>query len=137
MQKQYRTKQRALVYGLLKNNGGCMGAQELYRALAASGESVGMTTVYRTLDALCESGDARRFDDPGGALYMACGEHCPLDEHIHLKCTDCGGIIHLGCGFVGQLREHLAADHGFSLDTGRTVIYGLCSECLKKKEENQ
>ncbi|MBQ1555500.1 MAG: transcriptional repressor, partial [Clostridia bacterium] len=51
------------------------------------------------------------------------------DRHFHLKCTACGRIIHLDCGFMSEFEKHIGEHHGFRVDNARTVIYGLCEAC--------
>ena len=64
------TKQRAAIADALDSATGFRTAQELHDELKLSGASVGLTTVYRTLQALAETGevDALRRDD-GETIY--------------------------------------------------------------------
>ena len=45
--------------------------------------------------------------------YVDEGRHCR--EHLHLKCVQCGRIYHLDCHFMDEVRAHLMAEHGFTL----------------------
>ena len=109
-------------------------AEQVCSALCSRlGEAVGKSTVYRQLSRLCEQGAIRRFEDvtPDGVsvrVYQAAlGGSC--ERHFHLKCRTCGRIQHLECDMTDELTAHVRAHHGFSVDCGESVLYGLCAEC--------
>ena len=52
-------------------------------------------------------------------------------EHLHLKCVQCGRIYHLDCHFMDEVRAHLMAEHGFTLQCEGSVLYGLCRHCAQ------
>ena len=100
------------------------------------GEFIGKSTVYRQLARLCEEGLLRRFEDTdtgGAAVHVyqyVTGEDC--DAHFHLKCTACGRVVHLECDHMSTLLAHIRAEHGFSVDQGSSILYGLCDRCQAK-----
>lgn len=100
------------------------------------GEFIGKSTVYRQLARLCDEGLLRRFEDTdtgGTAVHVyqyAAGEECR--GHFHLKCTDCGRVIHLECDHTDPLLTHIRAEHGFSVDCGSSILYGRCDRCQRK-----
>ena len=97
---------------------------------------VGTATVYRTLEQLVEEGIVRKYvlDGKSSACYQfLSGEPHACTEHFHLKCTQCGQLFHVSCDYLNQLGEHLLEHHGFVIDHTKTVLYGLCAACAKKK----
>ena len=52
-----RTRQRTAVDGILADRDDFRTAQEIYEELRRFGERVGLTTVYRTLQAMTEAGE--------------------------------------------------------------------------------
>ena len=64
--------------------------------------------------------------------YLGHDEHCHKHICFHCKCEKCGKVIHLECGEMAHLGEHMLADHGFQWDFTRTVFYGICEECRGK-----
>ena len=64
--------------------------------------------------------------------YLGHDEHCHKHVCFHCKCEKCGKVIHLECGEMTHLGEHMLADHGFQWDFTRTVFYGICEECRGK-----
>ena len=64
--------------------------------------------------------------------YLGHDEHCHKHICFHCKCEKCGKVIHLECGEMTHLGEHMLEDHGFQWDFTRTVFYGICEECRGK-----
>jgi Fur family ferric uptake transcriptional regulator len=132
----YNTKQQDAVLSVLKSTKGRhVTADEIYLKLIHQGKSVGKTTIYRHLEKLTADGTIRRFTtgDNSGACYQLSDSHCA--EHYHLKCSDCGKLIHVECDFLDELAKHLMNDHNFKLDKSKTVLYGICSDCVKGEKK--
>lgn len=121
------TRQRAAVADALDRAGGFRSAQQLYVELREAGDAVGLTTVYRTLQALAEAGevDVLRSAD-GESLYRQCrtGEH-----HHHLVCRRCGRSVEVDGPEVEAWADRVARRHGFR-DVSHTVeVFGTCRTC--------
>ena len=78
-----RTRQRAAVEDLLTGIDEFRTAQQIHALLQASGERVGLTTVYRSLALMAQAGqvDVLLAED-GEARYRACSS----GHHHHLVC---------------------------------------------------
>lgn len=50
--------------------------------------------------------------------------------HLHLKCTNCGKIIHLDDEATDNVRSMLKVKNNFSINEHKTILYGLCSACV-------
>lgn len=94
----------------------------------------GKSSVYRIISKFEEMGALRCFFDSESSkrLYQYAGEHC--DDHFHLKCSECGQVVHLECEVGDQLLRHISSDHGFSVSAGKSILLGECEKCRKKKE---
>ena len=101
------------------------------------GITIGTTTVYRNLEKMVEQGLVAKYNVDGTSSacfeYLGAEEHCHKTVCFHCKCEKCGKLIHLHCEDVVKLRQHLMEDHGFQMDSCRTVCYGICSDCRDKK----
>jgi Fur family ferric uptake transcriptional regulator len=125
--RQRATRQRTAVANALVNASGFRSAQQLHEELRASGESVGLTTVYRHLQALADLGevDVVRTDD-GEQQYRACGS---TGHHHHLVCRTCGRSEEVAGPAVERWADAVAREHGFT-DVSHTVeIFGTCGDC--------
>jgi Fur family transcriptional regulator, ferric uptake regulator len=127
MPGQRSTRQRAAVARLLGQMEEFRSAQEIHEALRRQGETIGLTTVYRTLQTLADAGeiDVLRTDS-GESAYRRCSTH----HHHHLVCRHCGRTVEVEGPAVERWAERVAADHGFR-DISHTVeIIGSCSDCV-------
>ena len=59
-------------------------------------------------------------------------EEGKCQNHFHFKCKVCGELYHLDCSFLNTVKNHLCDNHGFEIDSSKTVFYGTCKKCLKK-----
>jgi Fur family ferric uptake transcriptional regulator len=126
------TKQRAAVAELLERTVEFRTAQELHDQLKREGSSIGLTTVYRTLQVLADAGDVDvRRTDEGESLYRLCAERGSHHHHFHLVCRQCGSSVELDDATMEKWAHGLAESHGYS-DVSHTIeIFGLCAECAK------
>jgi len=121
------TKQRAAIAALLDSLTEFRSAQELHDELRRRGEGIGLTTVYRTLQAMATGGqiDSLR-TDTGESLYRRCSEQ---HHHHHLVCRQCGATVEVSGTEVETWATETAAAHGFS-DVSHTIeIFGVCAAC--------
>ncbi len=111
---------------------GFCSAQQIHAELREHGQQVGLTTVYRHLQALSDTGrvDAIR-DSSGEILYRRCQTDA---HHHHLTCRACGRSIEVEGKAVERWAEEVATQAGFS-DVGHTVeLFGLCPDCGRLAE---
>jgi Fur family ferric uptake transcriptional regulator len=121
------TRQRTAVATALGRLDGFTSAQALHDVLRHEGASVGLTTVYRHLQALAEAGevDVLRTAE-GESVYRACAGD---DHHHHLVCRSCGATVEVTGPAVEAWAETIAAEHGYR-DVSHTLeVFGTCSTC--------
>lgn len=136
---EYQTRQKACLLDYLESNADRhVTAGELIRALDALGTPLSVSTVYRQLERLEFEGLVRRYtiDDRGSACWQYSGGTQSCHTHFHLKCTRCSRLFHLDCAHLNEIAAHVAEDHGFQIDPGRTVFYGICADCQAKSQNN-
>lgn len=137
--KHYNTAGRALLTEYLSATARIrpQSAEEIYRGLLLTGHAPGRSSVYRLISAMCEEGQLRRARDggEGGFLYQYIGGKHACRNHFHLQCLSCGKVTHLECGCGAAIAAHLKENHGFAVDSGRSVLYGTCAECQKQRKE--
>ena len=121
------TRQRVAVAAALAEAGAFRSAQELYEVLRAGGDKVGLTTVYRTLQAMVDAGevDVLRTAD-GESVYRRCRSD---DHHHHLVCRSCGTTVELAADEVEQWTAKVARRHGFSEVSHTVEVFGYCRAC--------
>ena len=120
------TRQRAAVAHALGEAAAFRSAQEIHEVLRAAGEAVGLTTVYRTLQAMADAGEVDVLRNDGEAVYRRCRSN---GHHHHLVCRTCGTTVELAARDVEEWTEQVARRHGFS-DVSHTVeVFGVCRSC--------
>ncbi|MEE4489423.1 Fur family transcriptional regulator [Streptomyces sp. NPDC050529] len=125
------TRQRAAVAAALDEVDEFRSAQDLHDVLKHRGDSVGLTTVYRTLQSLADAGevDVLRTTE-GESVYRRCSTG---DHHHHLVCRMCGKAVEVEGPAVETWAETIAAQHGF-VNVAHTVeVFGTCMECASSK----
>ncbi len=107
-------------------------AEELYRHMKDKGASVGLATIYRTLNLFCESGlaEQRQFGD-GQARYELTYN---VNHHDHLICRQCNKIIEFENREIEKLQEEVAKKHHFKIFSHRLELYGTCATCTKNNK---
>lgn len=121
------TRQRAAIAQALSAASGFLSAQELHDQLRAAGHKLGLTTVYRTLQAFNETGvvDSMRRED-GETIYRRCATEI---HHHHLVCRSCGFTVEIENEEVERWTRRTADEHGFEDVTHDIQVFGLCRAC--------
>jgi Fur family ferric uptake transcriptional regulator len=121
------TRQRAAIRRALEAAPGFRSAQQLHDELRRAGEEVGLTTVYRTLQALAEAGEVDvLLTAEGESIYRRCRSQ---GHHHHLVCRDCGHSVEVTAEEVEDWARRVAARHGFSAVEHTAELYGTCTDC--------
>jgi len=120
------TRQRRAVAAALQGFEDFRSAQHIHDLLRRSGENVGLSTVYRTLQALADGGevDVLRTEE-GEALYR----RCSATHHHHLVCRSCGRTVEVEGPTVERWADAVADRHGFSDVSHSLEIFGTCPDC--------
>lgn len=120
------TRQRRAVAAVLQEIDDFRSAQEIHEALKAGGDNVGLSTVYRALQAMSDAGELDMLRSEGGeAVYRRCsGSH-----HHHLVCRTCGATVEVEGPTVERWTRTVAAAHGYSDVSHSLEIFGTCSRC--------
>lgn len=120
------TRQRTAVSQALDSADGFRSAQDLHAELRSRGDAVGLTTVYRTLQAMADAGevDVLRTDD-GESVYRRCGD----THHHHVVCRSCGRTVEVEGPAVERWAQEVARAHGFTEVSHTVEVFGRCRDC--------
>ena len=101
-------------------------AEGMYRQPARRDRHAGRRTITRTLNLAGEAGCAqpRHFGTQTQYDNVSHKGH-----HDHLICTGCGKIIEFENCDIERLQEEVARRNGFTIQTHKLELYGLCSAC--------
>ncbi len=127
------TKERSLVLRVFLDSEPHITAEELYRKMKNDGSSIGLATIYRTLNLFCESGlaEQRQFGD-GQARYELVYN---VKHHDHLICKQCSRIIEFENQEIEALQEKVAKKNNFKIFSHKLELYGICGNCSEKNDQ--
>lgn len=98
-------------------------------------DAPGKSTVYRLMSVLTDNGTVKRFVNGNSRqfLYQIAGdEEC--HHHLHMKCTDCGKLIHMDHKLSEQLLADILGRNDFSVEVDSTTLFGHCKDCKNKEK---
>ena len=137
MERSYRTKQRANILEFIKSNKDIhITADTIIEHFKNNGNPVGKATVYRYLENLVEENVIRKYiaeDNNHAACYQYIDDSSECQTHYHMKCTKCGALMHLKCEELSEISSHILKEHNFKIDICKTVLYGLCGNCMSNE----
>lgn len=133
--KNYQTKQKNTIKDfLLENKNQHFSADQILLHLNERHTPVSKATLYRTLDQLVETKEVIKCNVDGVLNYYQYLD-CEQNQcaHIHFKCEVCGQVLHIHIPMIEQLDQMMQEDYHISIDTTKTVLYGICASCQKGK----
>lgn len=97
-----------------------LSAEDVYKNLMDSEDSVGLATVYRVLTQFEAAGIVAKhnFDDGHSVYELARGEH-----HDHMVDVDNGKVIEFVNERIESLQKEIAAEHGYELVDHELVLF--------------
>lgn len=123
---QRTTRQRQAVIAALTSSDQFKTAQQWRTIVQRSGQPIGLTTVYRTLQSLAEADEVDVvLGDDGESKFR----RCSAGHHHHLICRRCGKTVEVSTPELEHWAGTVAAEHGFTAEQHTVEISGLCSEC--------
>jgi Fur family ferric uptake transcriptional regulator len=105
-----------------------MSAEDVYRALLAAGDDVGLATVYRVLTQFETAGLVTRhhFETGHSVFELATGKH-----HDHMVCVSTGEVVEFTDPVIEQRQREIAKEHGYDLIDHSLVLY------VRKKDKEK
>ncbi|HMU91045.1 MAG TPA: ferric iron uptake transcriptional regulator [Pseudomonadales bacterium] len=107
-----------------------MSAEDVYKALLATGEDVGLATVYRVLTQFEAAGLVIRHHFEGGNSVF---ELSDVDHHDHIVCIKCDRVEEFSDAVVEARQEKISAEMGYELTGHSFYLYGICPQCRGAK----
>lgn len=120
------TNARKAVVEAVAGTRSALNPMEVYEQAKPTCPSLGLVTVYRTLEKLEELHLIQRVHQPDG-----CNAYLPhADGHQHLIiCQQCGKAEYFEGDDMEAFFERVAGEHGFTVREHWLQLFGVCSEC--------
>ncbi len=131
------TEGRELLLEILhEHNGSHLTVEELYMYAYEENPSIGMATVYRTVDLLVKMGIAQKFEfGEGKARYELVPKPDEPGHHHHLICNNCKKIINYD-DFMEEEKHYLQIvekglenRYNFNIVDHKIMFMGECKDC--------
>lgn len=127
------TPQRRLVLDILAESSGHLDAYDIYEQGRRQDASLSLSTVYRTLSILKETGVVQELHlDEEHHHY----ELDSQDEHSHLVCLGCGQVIEVDSAAFAEAAKAIGAAQNFVIASAQVELAGYCANCRPHAEES-
>jgi Fur family ferric uptake transcriptional regulator len=120
------TRQRVAVAAALCEVTEFVSAQQLHAILREHGETVGLATVYRTLQQLAADGEVDVLHPKDGAAVY---RRCSSGHHHHLICRCCRRTIEVNSITIERWAQRIAEQNGFADVEHVIEMFGTCTTC--------
>jgi Fur family ferric uptake transcriptional regulator len=121
------TPQRHAILKVIACSNDHLTPEAIYEKACLNNPTIGLVTVYRTLELLNDLNLVCRVHAPDSCRsYMM---RRPTEHHHHLICTQCGRVVDFtGCS-LADLEQRLSKETRFDINGHLLEFYGLCPDC--------
>lgn len=124
------TQQRQKILALFEHSADWqhLSAEEMHDQLVQQGETISLSTIYRSLHVMTRLGLLRELElTKDKKVYEL---NAPfLSQHHHLVCIQCGVVREFREDRVTQVGVDQTESRGYALLDCQFTIYGVCSQC--------
>lgn len=124
------TRQRRLILAALAGCPDHPTAEEIFQAVQSADPSLNLSTVYRTLRWLEQTGliTSRHFEgEPHQDRFDMLDESG--SDHYHFRCTRCNRIIEFDAPQLELVKQAFVRQQGGQVESASLILYGICAEC--------
>ena len=126
--KRRMTRQRQMVLDVIRGHGNHMHAEDVLERLSEN-SGIGLATVYRNLNVLCEEGKIQKVSGSHFSFYDGNPE-----PHDHLYCVRCGKVMDVDMAYDKQMDQNVSEFLHVDIYSHSVTYEGLCPNCLKEEE---
>lgn len=134
--KLRKTKARNMIISILSHDKDkAFSAEELHEACGAEVQ-IDLSTVYRTMHTLAESGFITKSVHPDGKAYFQLASQQGAEHHHRIVCSRCKASADIAVCPLHDLEGQIFSETGFTMTSHSIELTGLCPVC-KAEEEAQ
>ncbi len=122
------TPQRRAVIQVIASSQDYLTPATIYQKVHQDHPSIGLVTIYRTLEILTKLGLICELHTGGICRSYTIST---LQHHHHLICSNCGVVIDFTGHDLSELEQSLSKRSGFRIDGHLLEFFGLCQVCQK------
>jgi Fur family ferric uptake transcriptional regulator len=122
-------QRRFLLQIFIDQPGRHFSAEEIYLALQTVKPTLGMATVYRSLELFKRFGIIRKIETSEGVSRY---EYNDGKYHCHLICLKCGRITEFYSPVIQAIETQIGGEFHFQVAERQLNLYGYCEQCQGK-----
>lgn len=107
-------------------------AEEVFQEVQKTDPAIGLATVYRNLNLMCQEGLIQKLGGEDSVTYD--GNPKP---HDHIRCIKCGKIMDAPSEYNAEMDAQLEQRTGMKVIRHTVIYQGVCTECLEKEEREE
>lgn len=131
------TNQRVLLLeALSKHKGEHLTPEEIYEIVKEEHPEIGLATVYRTIQLLCQLELVEKVVLVDGIVRYEMAERGRgrAHHHHHIICLGCGNVESFEDDLLENLESAIAKKTGFEIVNHEVKFYGYCNKCKEKRK---
>lgn len=130
------TSQRVLVYNsFLNNKNKHLTTEEVFHAVSQIDKSIGIATVYRTVQLFYELGLINQINFGDNITRYEIKLNDKEHTHHHLICLKCGKVQEVKIDLLEDLEQEVEKNKRFKIVDHQLKFTGYCKECYEKLQE--
>ncbi len=137
------TPQRRIILDVMRNAPRHLSADDIYIKVRKISPSIGLTTVYRTLQVLADLGWINKYDFGQGKAKYEPSETIEeeVNHHHHIICTKCKEVVDytdfvkMEMALIKETQMKIEKKYGFNVQTHNIEFIGVCKKCRNKNKE--
>ncbi|OKH38481.1 transcriptional repressor [[Phormidium ambiguum] IAM M-71] len=126
------TPQRETILHLFQElpKGDHLSAEDLYQRLESQGESISLSTIYRSLKLMARMGILRELELGEGHKHYELNQPYP-HHHDHLICVRCNKTVEFKNDAILKIGTKTAEKEGYQLLDCQLTIHAICPACQR------
>lgn len=110
-----------------------LSAEDVHDLLKESHSEIGLATVYRSLELLCDLSILSKIEfGDGCARYELMSAEPNGHHHHHIICVKCGKVIEFKDDLLEPLENAIEKEFDFKIINHQVKFFGECKECYER-----
>jgi len=132
-----KTKARNMIISILsQNKDRAFSIEDLHKACGAKLQ-IDLSTVYRTMHTLAESGFVTKSIHSDGKAYFQRASQQGTEHHHRIICSKCKASADIAVCPLHDLEDQILSETGFTMTSHSIELTGLCPTCKAEEDAKQ
>ena len=119
---------------LIENKNNLLTAEEIFVKVKDKNSSIGLVTVYRTLDMLHELEIVKKIPFRDGMSRFDLVESTNDTQSYYLLCQNCGNNNEIKETILQNERMRIEQEHSFKVNSHHLTFHGICKDSVERNE---